>query len=83
MLDLNCSLSRTLQIPAIEGPAMSKSVPYLAVLLFAVLLIWLSAHADTPTLSAVARALADPRRPADQVSLDATRKPAELIAFAN
>jgi predicted methyltransferase len=63
---------------------MSQSVPYLAVLLFAVLLICVSAHADTPTPtpSAVARALADPRRPADQVCLDATRKPAELIAFA-
>jgi predicted methyltransferase len=71
---------------------MSKSVPYLAVLPFAVLLICLSAHADTPTptptptptltLSEVALALADPRRPADQVSLDATRKPAQLITFA-
>jgi hypothetical protein len=30
----------------------------------------------------VARALADPRRPAEQVSLDATRKPAQLISFA-
>jgi hypothetical protein len=30
---------------------MSKSVPYLAVLLFAVLLICLSAHADTKWLA--------------------------------
>jgi len=59
---------------------MLKSVPYLAALLSTVLLICLSAHADT--LSAVTRALADPRRPAEQVCLDATRKPAQLISFA-
>jgi hypothetical protein len=47
---------------------MLKSVPYLAALPSAVLLICLSAHADTPGLS-VAHALADPRRPAEQVSL--------------
>jgi hypothetical protein len=40
---------------------MLKSVPYLAALLSSVLLICLSAHADTLGLSAVARALADPR----------------------
>ena len=61
---------------------MLKSVPYLAALTSTVLLICLSAHADTLPLSAVARALADPRRPAEQVSLDATRKPAQLLAFA-
>ena len=61
---------------------MLKSVPYLAALLPTVLLICLSAHADTLRLSAVNRALADPRRPAEQVSLDATRKPAQLISFA-
>jgi predicted methyltransferase len=61
---------------------MMKSVPYLAALLFAVFLICLSAHADTQTPSAVERALADPRRPAQQVSRDATRKPAQLLAFA-
>jgi predicted methyltransferase len=61
---------------------MSKSVPYLAAMLFAVLLISVSAHADTQTRATAARAVADPRRPAEQVSLDATRKPAQLIAFA-
>jgi predicted methyltransferase len=61
---------------------MTKSVPYLAALLFAVLLIPVSAHADTQTSAIVAGAVADPRRPAEQVSLDATRKPAQLIAFA-
>lgn len=61
---------------------MFKSVPYLAALLFAVLLISVSAHADTQTRTTAARALADPRRPAQQVSLDATRKPAQLIGFA-
>jgi predicted methyltransferase len=61
---------------------MCNSVPYLAALLFSVSLISLSAHADTQTPSAVARALADPRRPAEQVKLDAERKPAQLIAFA-
>jgi predicted methyltransferase len=61
---------------------MSKSVPYLAASLFSAFLISLSAHADTQTPSAAARALADPRRPAEQVSLDAARKPAQLIAFA-
>jgi predicted methyltransferase len=59
-----------------------KSVPYLAALLFSAFLIFLSAHADTQTPGSLARALADPRRPAEQVSLDATRKPAQLIAFA-
>ena len=61
---------------------MLKSVPYLAALLFSASLISLSAHADTQTPAALAAALADPRRPAQQVSLDAARKPAQLIAFA-
>jgi predicted methyltransferase len=61
---------------------MSKSVPYLAALLFSAFLISLSAHADTQTQIILAGALADPRRPADQVSLDAARKPAQLLAFA-
>jgi len=59
---------------------MWKSVRYLAVLPLSVFLISVSAHADTS--SALAAALADPRRPAEQVSLDAARKPAQLIAFA-
>ena len=59
-----------------------KSVQYLAALLFSAFLIFLSAHADTQTPGSLAGALADPRRPAEQVSLDATRKPARLIAFA-
>lgn len=61
---------------------MSKSVPYLRVLLSAAFLIFLSAHADTETRSVAAAALSDPRRPADQVSLDAVRKPAQLLDFA-
>jgi predicted methyltransferase len=62
---------------------MFKSVPYLAALLHAMLLISVSAHADTQTGTAAARAVADPRRPPEQVSRDATRKPAQLIAFAH
>ena len=61
---------------------MLKSVPYLAALLFAACLISVSAHADTRTSRVLAAALADPRRPAQQVSLDAARKPAQLMAFA-
>jgi predicted methyltransferase len=61
---------------------MWNSVRYLAALPLAVFLISVSAHADTPTPSALADALADPRRPVEQVSLDAARKPAQLIAFA-
>ncbi|HEY2466018.1 MAG TPA: hypothetical protein VGI32_18305 [Steroidobacteraceae bacterium] len=61
---------------------MLKSVPYPAALLIAAFLLSLSAHADRQPPSAMARALADPRRPAAQVSLDATRKPAQVIAFA-
>lgn len=37
--------------------------------------------ADTPS-KAIAAALADPARPADQKARDATRKPAELLTFA-
>ncbi len=47
---------------------MLKSVPYLAALLFSAFLISLSAHADTQTPTYAGRALADPRRPAEQVS---------------
>jgi predicted methyltransferase len=60
---------------------MLKSVPYLAPFIVAAFLFPVSAHADTQS-GAVRRALADPRRPAHQVSLDATRKPAQLLAFA-
>lgn len=61
---------------------MLKSVPYLAALLFSAFLSSLSAHADTQAPTAVTGALADPRRPPEQVKLDATRKPAQLITFA-
>jgi predicted methyltransferase len=61
---------------------MRKSVRNLAALPLAVFLISVSANADTPTRSALGGALADPRRPAEQVGLDAARKPAQLIAFA-
>jgi predicted methyltransferase len=61
---------------------MLKSVPYLAASLIAASLISLSAHADTQMPGALANALADPRRPPQQVGLDAARKPAQLIAFA-
>ena len=61
---------------------MLKSVPYLGALLFSACLISLSAHADKQTPTDALRALADPRRPAEQVKLDAARKPAQLIAFA-
>lgn len=61
-----------------------KSVPYLAGFVFSVsgmsLCISMSAPADT--VAAIARAIADPRRPIDQVKLDAGRKPAQLMAFA-
>ena len=61
---------------------MRKSVRYLAASVFSACLISLSAHADTQMPAGLAAALADPRRPAEQVSLDAARKPAQLIAFA-
>lgn len=61
---------------------MSQSVPYLGAMLSATLLFFLSAHADTQAPGVPAAALSDPRRPAEQVSLDAVRKPAQLIAFA-
>jgi predicted methyltransferase len=41
-----------------------------------------SAHADTQIPSALSAAIADPRRPGDQVALDSSRKPAQLMAFA-
>ena len=62
-----------------------KSVPYLAAFAFSLsgiaTCISMSAHADTAA-GAIAQALADPRRPIDQVKLDATRKPAQLMVFA-
>jgi predicted methyltransferase len=64
---------------------MLNSVPYHAALLFTVFLIPLSAHADSATATAtatVARALMDPRRPAEQLRLDPARKPAQLMVFA-
>lgn len=41
-----------------------------------------SIAAAQPAEAALAQALTDPARPADQVALDALRKPAEVIAFA-
>jgi predicted methyltransferase len=61
---------------------MMKSVPYLAALLLASFCNPMSALADTAIPAAVADALSDPRRPAAQVKLDAARKPAQLIVFA-
>ena len=40
------------------------------------------ANATTPVPEGVASALSDPRRPPEQVELDATRKPAMTVAFA-
>jgi predicted methyltransferase len=61
-----------------------KSVPYLAAFVFSTsgmpMGISMSAHADT--VAAITHAIADPRRPMDQVKLDATRKPVQLMAFA-
>lgn len=59
-----------------------QSVPYLAALLLLTFCNPMSALADTAIPAAVADALSDPRRPAEQVKLDAARKPAQLIAFA-
>jgi predicted methyltransferase len=61
---------------------MINSVPYLAALMFAAFCIPLSADADTQIPAEIAHALLDPRRPPEQVKLDAARKPAELMAFA-
>jgi predicted methyltransferase len=58
-----------------------KSVPYLAAILLTVLSP-LSAHADRQIPAMVTAAVADARRPADQVKLDPARKPAQLLAFA-
>ena len=58
-----------------------KSVPYLAAFAFSVSCICMSAHADMGA-AAIAQAIVDPRRPLDQVKLDAARKPAQLMAFA-
>jgi predicted methyltransferase len=61
-----------------------KSVPSFAAVTYLALsaLSALSAHADTPIPAVVTAAVADPRRPADQVKLDSARKPAQLLAFA-
>jgi predicted methyltransferase len=61
---------------------MRNSMPYLAVCIFSVSRLFMSAHADTGQAAAIDVALADPRRPADQVKLDAARRPAQLLAFA-
>ena len=58
-----------------------KSVPYLAAFVFSVSCISLSAHADTAA-ALITQAIADPRRPIDQVKADLLRKPAQLMAFA-
>jgi predicted methyltransferase len=64
-----------------------RSVPYFAAValltrLLSPPLLSSSAHADTQIPAAVTAAVADPRRPSDQVKLDAIRKPAQLLAFA-
>lgn len=59
---------------------MIKSVPYLAAFAFSMSWICMSAHADTA--AAISHAIADSRRPIEQVKLDAARKPAEVMAFA-
>src|ERR1700734_3613886 len=82
MLDLNRSLTCTIRVPQLRGPVMKKPVPYFAALLLSGFFISLSALADMRAPNAVAGALADPRRPAEQVSVDARRKPAQLIAFS-
>src|SRR5258708_1053036 len=58
-----------------------KSVPYLAAILLT-MFSPLSAHADRQTPAILTAAVADARRPADQVKLDPARKPAQLLAFA-
>ena len=59
-----------------------KSVPHLAAGMLAVFLAPLSAYADMQIPATVTAAVADPRRPIDQVKLDPARKPAQLLAFA-
>ena len=60
-----------------------KPVPYFAaVISFLVLPTFMSVHADMPIPAVLSAAIADPRRPVDQVKLDAARKPAQLILFA-
>jgi len=63
---------------------MIKSVPYLAAFVFLAsgmsMCISMSVHADTA--AAITHAIADPRRPIDQLRLDATRKPVQLMVFA-
>jgi predicted methyltransferase len=66
---------------------MMNSVPYLSTASLTVLALLsvplpLSAHADRLVPAAVTAAVADARRPADQVKLDPARKPAQLLAFA-
>jgi predicted methyltransferase len=58
-----------------------NSVPYFAAFLLTVFSP-LSAHADRQIPTIVTAAVADARRPADQVMLDPARKPAQLLAFA-
>jgi predicted methyltransferase len=60
---------------------MMNSVPYLAAILLTQLSP-LSAQADRQIPAIVTAAVADARRPADQVKLDPARKPAQLLAFA-
>lgn len=59
----------------------STLIVTLALLLLA-LTAWAAAEAVAPVPAYVAAAVADTARPAQQVELDALRKPAELIAFA-
>lgn len=61
---------------------MMRSVPYLAV--FAISMEWISmsAHADTPAAERIDNAISDSRRPAEQVALDAARKPGQLLEFS-
>ena len=62
---------------------MAKSVYYSAVFsLLNIALAPLSAHAGSQISASIATAVADPRRPRNQVALDAVRKPALLITFA-
>ncbi len=42
-----------------------------------------NAHASAPSNPAIAAAIADPGRPADDVKKDATRKPGEVLEFAH
>jgi predicted methyltransferase len=61
---------------------MCRSVAKFAAFIFCMSRLLMSAHADTPNSGAIAAALTDPRRPIEQVKLDAARRPAQLVAFA-